>query len=329
VRTLMVTGDSPVTAAAIAAKVGITGGVSPAGAPAESARTDGFGVYARVLPEDKFRLVKALQARGHAVGMCGDGTNDAPALRQAQIGLAVLSGTDAAKAAAGLVLTQPGLAGIELAVREGRIAFQRLRAFALNMLTKKIEIVLLLGIGLAMTGHAILTPVLMVLMMVTNDVLAMSLTTDRATPEPLPSVWRIRDITLAGLVLGLSKLAFSVAVLALGTFRLGLAAAQLQTLAFVTVVFGSQSVLYVVRERQALWNSRPGKWVLLASVADISIVSILALLGVLMEPLPWQGVVAVLAAAAAFALVLDQLKLQVLKALREHATEHSGPNGGA
>jgi H+-transporting ATPase len=316
VRTLMVTGDAPLTAAAIAAQVGISGGVSPVGAPADSVNTDAFGVYARVLPEDKFRLVKALQAQGHAVGMCGDGTNDAPALRQAQIGIAVSTATDAAKAAAGMVLTEPGLAGIVLAVREGRVAFQRLRAYALNMLTKKIEIVLLLAIGLALTGHAVLSPVLVVLMLVTNDFLAMSLTTDRATPDPSPSVWHMRNITLAGLVLGLCKLAFSVSVLALGRSRLGLDAAALQTFTFVTLVFGSQALLYVVREGDALWHSRPGKWVLLASGADIAIVAALACSGVLMEPLPWHIVAALLGATVAFALVLDQIKLRVLTALK-------------
>jgi H+-transporting ATPase len=108
VRTVMVTGDSPVTAAAIAGKVGIAGAVCPPERVSEVADTDAFGVFARVVPEEKFRLVKALQHRGHVVGMCGDGTNDAPALRQAQIGIAVSSATDVAKAAAGMVLTEPG-----------------------------------------------------------------------------------------------------------------------------------------------------------------------------------------------------------------------------
>ena len=108
---------------------------------------DQFGVFARVVPEEKYRLVKALQSHGHVVGMCGDGTNDAPALRQAQIGIAVSSATDVAKAAAGMVMTEPGLAGIVFAVHEGRIAFQRLLTYTFNMLVKKIEIVLFLAIG--------------------------------------------------------------------------------------------------------------------------------------------------------------------------------------
>jgi H+-transporting ATPase len=311
VRTIMVTGDSAVTAAAIARKVGIAGAVCPTKQFSDDLSADGFGVFARVVPEDKYRLVKTLQSRGHVVGMCGDGTNDAPALRQAQIGIAVSSATDVAKAAASLVMTEPGLAGIVFAVREGRIAFQRLLAYTFNMLVKKTEIVLFLAIGLGLTGHAILTPALMVLMFMTNDFLAMSLTTDRASPAPGPSRWRMRNITAAAFVLGLCKLGFSTAMLALGAFRLGLGVGEVQTLAFVTLVFGNQAVLYVVRERRHLWSSKPGVWVLAASAGDIAIVSALALSGILMEPLAWRIVAAIFAAAIGFAFILDQIKLRI------------------
>jgi len=311
VRTLMVTGDSAVTAAAIARKVGVAGAVCPPERFSDDLSTDEFGVYARVVPEEKYRLVKALQSRGHVVGMCGDGTNDAPALRQAQIGIAVSSATDVAKAAASLVMTEPGLAGIVFAIREGRIAFRRLLAYTFNMLVKKTEIVLFLAIGLGLTGHAILTPALMVLLFMTNDFLAMSLTTDRASPAPSSSRWRMRNITAAALVLGLCKLGFSTAMLALGAFRLGLGAGELQTLAFVTLVFGNQAVLFVVRERHHMWSSRPSTWVLAASAADIAIVSVLALLGILMEPLPWRVMAAIFLAAIGFAFILDQIKLSI------------------
>jgi H+-transporting ATPase len=316
VRTVMVTGDSAVTAAAIARKVGIAGGVCPAERVAEDVGPDEFRVFARVVPEEKFRLVKAFQRRGHVVGMCGDGTNDAPALRQAQIGIAVSSATDVAKAAAGMVMTEPGLGGIVFAVREGRIAFQRLLTYTFNMLVKKFEIVLFLAIGLGLTGHAVLTPALMVLLFMTNDFLAMSLTTDRASFAPSPSVWRMPNITAAAVLLGVCKLAFSVSVLALGIFQLGLGAGELQTLAFITLVFGNQAVLFVLRERRRLWSSRPSHWVLASSAADILIVSGLALSGMLMQPLPWQLLVGVLAAAGGFAVVLDQIKLPIIRTFK-------------
>ena len=312
VRTVMVTGDAAVTATAIARMVGIAGAVCPPERFSDELNPDDCDVFARVVPEEKHRLVKALQSHGHLVGMCGDGTNDAPALRQAQIGIAVSSATDVAKAAAGMVLTEPGLSGIVSAVREGRTGFQRLLAYTLNMMTKKIEIVLFIAIGLLLTGHAVLTPVLMVLMMVTNDFLSMSLTTDRASSSPSPAAWRMRNITSAAVVLGMSKLFFSTAMLALGRFEGGLGPGESQTMALVILVFGNQALLYALRERRHLWSSRPSAWVIVSSVADVAIISLLASSGTLMAPLRWRILAFVFVAAAGFALVLDQIKMRIL-----------------
>ena len=162
--------------------------------------------------------------------MCGDGANDAPALRQAQIGIAVSTATDVAKSAAGVVLTEPGLGGIVAAVKEGRITFQRILTYTLNSVIKKVAQVLLLAIGLIITGHAVLTPLLMVIVMITGDFLAMSLTTDRVEPSEVPNAWQIGKITIAGVILGLCFLAYCLAVLAVGKFELGLGIAALQTL---------------------------------------------------------------------------------------------------
>jgi H+-transporting ATPase len=161
-----------------------------------------------------------------------------------------------------------------------------------------------------------MTPVLMVLMLVTNDFLAMSLTTDRASPSPSPSAWRMRDITAAAVILGVCKLGFSVTVLAIGKYGLGFGPGQLQTLAFVTLVFGSQGLLYVLRERRRIWSSRPSRWVLISSAADIAAVTALAWSGTLMDPLPWRVLAVVFVAAAGFALILDQIKLPVRSAFK-------------
>ncbi len=308
VRTVMITGDSAVTAAAIAAKVGIAGAVCPAERLSEELSVDRYGVFARIVPEQKFQLVKALQHHAHTVGMCGDGVNDAPALRQAQIGIAVSSATDAAKTAAGMVLTEPGLAGIVDAVKEGRIAFQRLLAYTFNMLVKKIEIVLFLAIGLGLTGQPVLTPALMVMLFMTNDFLSMSLTTDRASPAPTPSVWRMPNVTAAAAMLGACKLGFSTMILAIGKFRFGLSQPELQTLAFVTLVFGNQAVLFVLRERRHMWSSRPSNWIFASSVADVTIAITLALSGTLMQAMTWRALAAVFLAAIGFAFILDQVK---------------------
>jgi H+-transporting ATPase len=153
---------------------------------------------------------------------------------------------------------------------------------------------------------------MMVLMLLTNDVLAMSLTTDRASPASSPSVWRMRNITATAIILGSCKLAYSTAMLVIVKYQFGLDPSALQTFAFVTLLFGSQGLIYVLRERRHLWLSLPSKWVLASSTVDIGIVVVLALSGVFMEPLPWQFLVAVAFATTAFALLLDQIKRPVM-----------------
>ncbi len=249
VRTVMVTGDAPATAAIVAHAVGLDGALCPPGPISSEVRPENFAVFAGVLPEDKYKLVKAFQQAGHTVGMCGDGANDAPALRQAQMGIAVSTATDVAKSAAGIVLTDPGLAGIVASIKEGRITFQRIFTYTLNSVTKKIVQVLFLGVGLIMTGHAILTPMLMVIVMMAGDFLGMSLTTDNVRPSSLPNGWRIGNLTIAGIFMGGSELVFCVGVLAIGNFQMRLDIVTLQTLAFFTLVCGNQASTYAVRAR--------------------------------------------------------------------------------
>ena len=315
VRTVMVTGDAPATAATVARAVGLDGPVCPPGPIPDSVRPGQFAVFAGVLPEDKYKLVKAFQKGGHTVGMCGDGANDAPALRQAQIGIAVSTATDVAKSAAGMVLTEPGLVGIVAAVREGRITFERIQTYTLNVIIKKIVTVLFLAVGMIMTGHAILTPLLMVVVMVTGDFLSMSLTTDNVRPSPTPNAWRIGSLTVAGIIMGSCLLAFCIAVLAVGAFGIGLGTLALQTLAFVALVFGSQATIYAIRERRHLWGTRPSLWLAVSSVADIAIAATLAVGGVATAPVPAWAVAGTLAAAVAFAFVLDMVKVRVFARL--------------
>jgi H+-transporting ATPase len=315
VRTVMVTGDAPATAAIVAHAVGLDGAICPPGPIPDGVRPEAFAVFAGVLPEGKYNLVKAFQKGDHTVGMCGDGANDAPALRQAQIGIAVSTATDVAKSAAGMVLTEPGLAGIVAAVKEGRATFQRILTYTLNSITKKVVQVLFLAVGLIMTGHAILTPMLMVLIMITGDFLGMSLTTDNVRPSPMPNAWRIGNLTVVGVIMGLGELVFCTSVLLFGAYRLGFAIETLRTLAFVVIVFGNQATTYTNRERRRLWSSRPGFWVVLSSVADLLIASTLAIGGFAMSPLPAAVVIGTLSAAIAFAVILDLVKVPVLHRL--------------
>jgi len=317
VRMVMVTGDAPATAAIVAHTVGLDGAVCPPGPIPTDVRPESYAVFAGVLPEDKFKLVKAFQKAGNIVGMCGDGANDAPALRQAQMGIAVSTATDVAKSAAGIVLTSPGLIGVVAAVKEGRITFQRILTYTLNSLTKKIVQVLLLGIGLMMTGHAILTPMLMIIVMMVGDLLGMSLTTDNVQPSPFPNSWRIGKLTIAAIFMGFSELAFCVGIIALGHFRLGLGIAALQTLTFFTLVCGNQATTYAVRARGRIWSSpHPCRWLVSSSVLDVFIAATLAGFGWLMTPLPVWVLASVLAGAMVFVFVLDLVKVSVFARLK-------------
>ena len=312
VRTVMVTGDAPETAKIVAHAVGLDGPVCPPGTIPDAVKPQDYAVFAGILPEGKFQLVKAFQQGGHAIGMCGDGANDAPALRQAQIGIAVSTATDVAKSAAGMVLTEAGLGGIVAAVKEGRITFQRILTYTLNSVIKKIVQVLLLAIGLIMTGHAVLTPMLMVIVMITGDFLAMSLTTDRVRASPMPNSWNVGRITGAAVMLGLCFLAFCVGVLVVGKFELRLGIEALRTLSVVAIVYGSQATVYSLRARRQMWGLKPTIWLVLSSIADIGIITILAERGIAMAPLSLPVLGCEFIAAAIFGLMLDGIKIPIL-----------------
>lgn len=315
VRTIMVTGDAPATAAIVARAVGLNGPLCPPGPLPASVRPEDFAVFASILPEGKFNLVQAFQHNGHTVGMCGDGANDAPALRQAQIGIAVSTATDVAKSAAGVVLTEPGLSGIVASIKEGRITFQRILSYIINSVCKKIVQVLLLAAGLLITGHAVLTPMLMVILMITGDFLTMALTTDRVRPSPTPNSWNIGRITAAAVLLGLCFLAFCIALLLTGKFKLHLDIPALQTLSAVAIVYGSQAMIYAIRARHHLWGLRPTPWLVLSSLADVLIITTLALRGIAMAPLPASLLAFEFAAALIFWLILDALKIPIFTRL--------------
>jgi H+-transporting ATPase len=232
------------------------------------------------------------------------------------MGIAVSTATDVAKSAAGMVLTEPGLAGIVAAVREGRVIFQRILSYTLNSITKKTVQVLFLAVGLMMTGQAILTPLLMVLIMITGDFLGMSLTTDNVRPSSTPNAWQIGHLTIAGVAMGVGELIFCTAVLAFGVWHMGFDIGTLRTLAFVAIVFGNQATTYTNRGRPRLWSSGPSAWLVASSVGDVAIASTLAVSGIAMAPLPLWVVAGTLAAAIVFTIVLDLVKIPLFARLR-------------
>ena len=316
VSTIMVTGDAAGTATAVAGAIGLSGPVCLPGGIPDSVGPDSFAVYAGVFPEDKFRLVRAFQRQGHVVRMCGDGANDAPALRQAQMGIAVSTVTDVAKAAARVELTNPGLAGIVTCIKEGRSAFQRVLTYTLSILVNKCATLIVMGASLVMTGHAVLTPILQALMMLASDLVTMSRAADRARPSEYPNAWRVRNLVLAAVPLGVFKLCYLIAVLATGWFLVRLSPAQMQTLTFLALALSGQANIYVLRERRHFWNSHPAPLMMIASGGDVAVVTSLALGGILMAGLPSVDVAVVWLATIAFAFSFDVIKLGVRSRLR-------------
>lgn len=317
VRVVLVTGDGEATARAVALKVGITGNVAPAGTLHEGldAETAGrFDVFAGVLPEDKYYLIQALQKAGHVVGMTGDGVNDAPALRQADVGIAVASSTDVARTAASLVLTRPGLGEIVMAINGSRRIYRRMVNFVLTMITRKIGIPLFLTLGVVLFGVFVLNPLLIVLLMFATDIATMTVSTDQVVPSPSPDRWMIRPLAAAASIIALFFVLLSGVVYWFGWRVFGLGLAEIQTLVFVWVVFaGSQSVLYLTRNRGFFWEPPyPARWVIITTLLDIGVVTLLAAEGWLMAPVSLSLIGGALVLALAFLVISDLLKVTVM-----------------
>jgi H+-transporting ATPase len=316
IRVLMITGDGLATARTVAGQVGIEGEACAS----DRLRTDmekaavECSVFAGVFPEDKFRLVQALQKAGHVTGMTGDGVNDAPALKQAEVGIAVSNATDVAKAAASIVLTNPGLVDVVSAIETSRRIYQRMLTYTLNKIIKTLEIALFLSIGVMFTRTLVVTPVLIVLLLFTNDFVTMSIATDRVSFSQRPERWRVRNLMLTAAPLAVLLVCFSLLVLFTGLRVLHLPVGQIQTLVFLTLVFGGQGTVYLVRERGHLWHSRPSRWMVASSCADIAIVSLLAAWGFLMSPLSPGVIFGLLLAVLVYLSVVDFAKIAIFRA---------------
>ncbi len=321
VRVVMVTGDAAPTALAVASQVGLgTRLGSVEDLRARRGDEIDFDVAAGVLPADKLALVERGQRSGHVVGMTGDGVNDAPALKRAEVGIAVSSATDVAKDAASLVLTGEGLSNVVAAVETGRRVYQRMLTYTLNKIAKTFQVSLFLGLGLLATGAFVTTPRLVLLLLFANDFVTMSLATDRVGFSPRPDRWRVPSLSLAALGVAVPWLAVSFGTYLVGRHALHLGLAPTQTLVFVMLVTTGQATVYLVRTPGHLWASRPSNWMLTATVVDLVVVTVLATRGLLMAAVPLVDVVVLLASLLALTVALDYLKGPLLASVRAETT---------
>ncbi|MDA8171869.1 MAG: plasma-membrane proton-efflux P-type ATPase [Nitrospiraceae bacterium] len=309
IKPMMLTGDNIAIAKETGLQTGIGANivrVSEIGALGERAgiadKIDGF---AEIYPEDKYKVVKLLQSRGHMVGMTGDGVNDAPALKQAEMGIAVMDSTDAAKASASVVLTEPGISVIIDAVKTSRKIYQRMLTWVINKVTKVIEFVGLLTVGFLWLHEIVLSLLGMTLLVFANDFVTMSLATDNVEHTASPNKWNVRNITLASIIPGMLFIMGDAIVIFTATRYFQLDWEKLRTIVMLNLIFNSQFRVLIVRERRHFWSSRPGRELLILSAATIISFALLGIYGVLVPSVPFHLALIVLAFSAFFTLLID------------------------
>ncbi|VVE36925.1 pirin [Pandoraea eparura] len=320
IRVLMVSGDMLATARTVGRQVGIGDRFGDARTElTDPLRYDGF---AHCYPQDKFRLVQVLQHAGHVVGMTGDGVNDAPALKQAEVGIAVSSATDVAKASAQVVLMHPGLADMIAVIHSGRRVYRRMLTWTITKIARTIELAALLVIGYIASGFFVTSLLLIAVLVVLNDIVTITLATDRAWVSPTPEKWNIKDISRIAAIFAAGWLLLGFAIVWIARDALALSVAQIQTLVFVYLIYSAQTTIYLTRVRGRFWSFAPSRYVALATIGNAVIATIMAYFGLLAAPIPATVLCGLMGVVLVATFVLDELKLYFFK--RAHAL---GPLG--
>jgi H+-transporting ATPase len=311
IRPVMLTGDNIAIAREIARQVSIGDKIVQMGkikgmSETEQAKAiEEYDGFAEIYPEDKYKIVRLLQSRKHVVGMTGDGVNDAPALKQAEMGIAVSSATDVAKASASVVITEPGIRVMVDAVKTSRHIYQRMLTWVINKVTKVIQVIGLLTIGFFWIQDIVISLLGMALLIFANDFVTMSLATDNVKVTSNPNKWNVGNITLASLAIGLLLIIEGAIVLFVGKNYFHLEIDELQTFMTLLLIFTSLLRVYIVRERRYFWSSRPGKALLVATVAALVVFTLLGIYGVAVTPLPVYQVFFILGFSVVFTLAID------------------------
>jgi H+-transporting ATPase len=245
--------------------------------------------FAEVYPEDKYLIVKSLQSGGHVTGMTGDGVNDAPALRRAEVGIAVSNATDVAKGAASAVLTQEGLSNIVALVEVGRMIYQRMVTWTLNKIIKTFQVAVFVALAFLLTGYYVVSALDIVLLLLVVDFVTISLATDRVRWSKSPEKWNVGGLVKVGALLGVFTVIELFGLLFLGLKYLGLSSdiGRLQTFTFAGLFYLGMFTVLIVRERRHFWDSVPSRTLAAAIVVDMVLVAVVVTVGVPgVEPIP-------------------------------------------
>ncbi|AGZ49482.1 plasma-membrane proton-efflux P-type ATPase [Mycobacterium kansasii] len=313
----MVTGDQRAIAREIARQVGLGEQILGAAALATTAGDDELAGrvevadgFAEVFPEHKYRIVRLLQAGGHIVGMTGDGVNDAPALKQADAGIAVAGATDAARAAADVVLLAPGLAVIVAAIRQAREIFARMTSYATYRVAETIRVLLLITLAIVTMNFFPVTAVMIVFLALLNDGAILAIAYDHVRGSNRPAAWDMRGVLTIATTLGVMGVGETFLLFAFADTALGLDHNVIRTLIYLKLSVSGHLTVFVTRSRGPFWSRpAPARILLLAVIGTQVIATVIAVYGVLMTPLGWGWATVVWAYALFWFLVEDRVKL--------------------
>lgn len=321
----MLTGDALPVALEIGKGVGLPNihrmaDIKTASTQAEGKKVtpfEGVDGFAEVYPEDKYVVVQNLQAAGHVTGMTGDGVNDAPALRQAEVGIAVSSATDVAKGAASVVLTELGLTNIVTLVEQGRIIYQRILTWVINKISRTILKAAFVAIAFVVTGQFVVSAFAMLLLVFLTDFAKISLATDNVRPSQMPETWNIGSFITVSVVLGVAMVFETLLLLWIGWSNYGLAtdANALHTFSFLLLLYFGVFSVVSARERRWFWSSAPSKVFLVALTADAVVGTALTFVGLPgLVALAWWKTLGIFAyALVSCLLVNDAVKVAMIK----------------
>ncbi|QDT88781.1 plasma-membrane proton-efflux P-type ATPase [Gimesia algae] len=269
-------------------------------------KADGF---AQVFPEHKFHIVDVLQQRGHIVGMTGDGVNDAPALKKADCGIAVSDATDAARAAADIVLMTPGLSVIIDAIKESRKIFQRMNSYAIYRIAETIRVLLLMTLSILIFKFYPVTAVMIVMLALLNDGAILSIAYDNVRYKRTPEAWDMRMVLGIATVLGVTGVLASFGLFYLGERVFHLDCEVIQSLIYLKLSVAGHLTIFVTRTRGPFWTIRPARILWVAVLGTQILATLIAVYGVFMAPLGWDWALFVWGYALAWFLVNDRVKL--------------------
>jgi len=326
----MVTGDNLAIAQEVSRElklgpnIAVASQLFPDGKADDTAKIDAADGYAEVFPEHKFKIVKALQAGGHIVGMTGDGVNDAPALKQADCGIAVSGATDAARAASDLVLTAKGLSVITAAISEARKIFERMNSYAIYRISETIRVLLFMTLAILIFNFFPVTAVMIVLIAVLNDFPIMMIAYDNTIVAPRPVRWDMERVLTVSSVIGVLGVVASFSLFLIAEKYLHMPRPIVQTLMFLTLLVAGHLTIYLTRNAKAFWRRPFPCWQLVVTCESTQVLAtLIAVYGWgIMTPLGWKYAIVVWVYSLVWFFITDMAKLQIYRMLHLGTARH-------